>query len=201
MYEIKECNDKEMNKPQIDAHIEKWCDDNYLNFAKIQSAYATFTSISRSAFMEIKKFDAECEGLEPESERRTTAEYVDVIKQILLRAGFLHIAVKDPKDPSGQTYRTLEENQPALVHPASVINRGYKHDFIFYDKFIDSGKPYLMDATGFDPDWLFEDGVTSAYVAKLLDSDRLPRSENFVSLQRLELARTQYKSTHPSKKM
>lgn len=170
----------------------------YLNRAKLLGAQATFDSICRWLRKEHKYTPAPASAA-----MRASPEYAVVIKKILLQTGFLQIAVKDPQNTgnllTNQTYRTLEEDQPVLVHPASVISRGYKHAFIFYDKFIDQGRPYLMEATGFDPDWLFEDPLIAPWIEKLLGSERLPRSERFVSLNRLELARSQYQKYTSSK--
>lgn len=165
-----------------------WCAWNYLNYAKLRSAQATFDSIVRWSQRELN-----FRPMAAPANIRGTPRYVSVITKALLSAGFVQIAVRDPQDQLRTTYRTLEENQPSLIHPSSTVSRGYKHDFVFYDKFVDQARPYFMDVTGFDPEWLFEQDHLSSYVDRLLDGERLPRSENFCSLKRLEAARSAHR--------
>lgn len=122
----------------------------------------------------------------------TTPLYTLTIKKVLLTAMFTSIAVRDPRDPSGQTYLRLEDNQAALCHPSSSISRDRKYDFVFYDKFVDKGKPYFTTVTGFPSNWLFEAPMISVHINKLLDEPP-EGSANWTSLQKLRLARDKYK--------
>ena len=42
------------------------------------------------------------------------------MKKMLLQSFFLNVAVYEKDD----SYRTLEENQPALIHPSSALANG-----------------------------------------------------------------------------
>ncbi len=87
---------------------------------------------------------------------------------------------------AGDTYHTLAENQPGLIHPSCAL-RGLIWDFI-YDEFADlSSKPYFYGVTGIEPQWLFEVAPASAYVAELLIADLAKK--NFFTVKQLELVR------------
>lgn len=176
---------KDLNAAEREARLERWCQDNYLNFSSLQTAARTFDGI-------VKFFKTRLQyNAKPAPANFLWGEkWVHTIKKVLLSASFPQIAVKDPSDED--TYRTLEENQPTLVHPASIIARGRKYDFIIYDKFVEQGKPYLTNAMGIDSQWLFEPGtVVSEFTNQLLNRPP-PRSENWMSLARLRLARQRY---------
>ncbi|KUI68377.1 ATP-dependent RNA helicase dhx8 [Cytospora mali] len=71
---------------------------------------------------------------------------VAIRKRVLLKSGFLHIAVKDSKNDG---YRTLGENQSGLIHPgSSLIRRDY--DFIMYYRYVKTRQFYFTTVTGID---------------------------------------------------
>lgn len=173
-----------MSPADRSCHLDKWCGDNHLDIGSLQTAMMTFNSIVKWVERELHH------DVEPAPVAVVgTPRYYDSIRKVLLRAFFTGIAVKDPKDVD--TYRTLGENQCALVHPSSSVARGYKYDFVFYDKFLDQGRPYFWIATGFDSQWLFEDSVVSEYINKLLDQPP-QSSDKWASLNRLRLSRTKF---------
>jgi pre-mRNA-splicing factor ATP-dependent RNA helicase DHX15/PRP43 len=50
-------------------------------------------------------------------------------------------------------YKTINTNQWALISPESALIQG-NHEWIIYDKFIQSSKQYLRTVTAIQPEWL-----------------------------------------------
>lgn len=108
---------KDLSDANRQARREHWCQENYLNFSSLQSAARTLDGIV-TFFRTAAKYQAE-----PAPDHILwTERWIQAIKKVLLSASFTQIAVEDPSDE--YTSRTLEENQPTLVHPSSTIARG-----------------------------------------------------------------------------
>lgn len=168
------------------THMVEWCRIEYLKPSAMQAALKTFDSIIN--FMD-KTADFTAVPAPPHV--WGTPRWHDVIRKVLLAANFTQVAVRDPRSERG--YLTLEENQPVLMHPGSSLAWGEKYDFVFYDKFTHAGRDYLVNATGFDPMWLFNDNPLVAAFMSGLINDPPRRSGNWQSLAQLRLVYDEWK--------
>ncbi|KAM0259567.1 hypothetical protein ACHAQJ_003293 [Trichoderma viride] len=118
-----------------------WCMENALNMGALEEALSTRERLSR-----FLKFAAKI--------RATRASVTDMIsiRKALAIAFCTHTAIHR----TGDAYRTVHENTPALLSPASSLV-GRNHEWIMYTNIHKSGgKQQLQIATVIDPEWLVE---------------------------------------------
>lgn len=172
---------KKLPPAEHQARLTRWCQEKYLSLDGLQSAARKFDGIVEF-LRKATKFDA----APAPSEVLWTMEWAIAIKKALLSVSFTRIAVKDPRDE--HTYRTLEEDAPAVVHPASIVARGHKYPFVIYDNFEDRGKAYFTRVTGIESQWLFAPNtVVGEYMTNLVKNPP-ERSGNWMAMKKLKLA-------------
>ena len=168
------------SKPQL----EHWCDQHFLNSSALTAVSETWHDVGR-----VLRGADESVNLKriPDNDLHAQADQISAFfRKMLLNSSFLNVAVYE----KGDTYRTLAENQPSLVHPSSALPQGL-WDFVIYDEFADvSSKPYLYGVTGIDPRWLCEVPAAAAYMKELMAD---PGKKNFFSIQQLAKVRDQFK--------
>lgn len=168
------------------ARLTRWCQEKYLSLDGLQSAARKFDGIVKFLKQEPTLHDA----APAPSGVLWTMEWAIAIKKALLSVSFTRIAAKDTRDE--HTYRTLEKDAPAVVHPASVVARGHKYPFVIYDNLEDRGKPYFTQVTGIDSQWLFApNSVVGEYMTNLVKNPP-ERSGNWMAVKKLKLAHQKF---------
>ncbi|KUI54956.1 Pre-mRNA-splicing factor ATP-dependent RNA helicase PRP43 [Cytospora mali] len=170
------------------AHLSQWCLQRYLDYDILQSADRTFQSLLSFAKREMRKNDDE--EIQPAPHQVWEGpEFSVVIWKVLLKSGFLRIAVKDSNNVG---YRTLGENQSGLIHPGSfLIRRDYDYDFIMYDRYIKTKKFYFTTITNIDSQWIFEKPLARAYASSLL-TNYINNSEKGGPIKQLQAAKDKF---------
>jgi pre-mRNA-splicing factor ATP-dependent RNA helicase DHX15/PRP43 len=118
-----------------------WCMENALNMGALEEALLTRTRLSR-----FLKFTAKIKA--------SWASVTDMIsiRKALAIAFCTHTAIHR----TGDAYRTVHENTPALLSPLSSLT-GRNHEWVMYTNLHKSGgKQQLQIATVIDPEWLVE---------------------------------------------
>jgi pre-mRNA-splicing factor ATP-dependent RNA helicase DHX15/PRP43 len=72
-----------------------------------------------------------------------------IICRALARAMFTQVAIQRDQDE----YRTVHGNQPGLISPASALV-GANHEWIVYQSFLTTSKPYFQMVTAINAEWL-----------------------------------------------
>lgn len=75
---------------------------------------------------------------------------VTAVRKALAIAFFTHSAF----NYTGDIYRTVHENTPALLSPQSSLIRGNYEWIVYTDLHISGGKQYFRLATAINPEWL-----------------------------------------------
>lgn len=180
---------REMKPKERFEHLYLWCQEHYLDYDSLQNANETFVNLLCAASKEMKKPLRE---ILPAS--RSTwqhPEFSRTVRKVLLKGGFLNIAVRYNRDDG---YRTLGENTPGLIHPASaIVDRNA--DIIMYDNFMKTRACYFFYATAIDSQWLFEDPTSSAYVNYLLGK-YANNSNNWLPINYLRAAKAKFDRNH-----
>lgn len=130
---------KELNVPE--EILADWCMENALNRGALEEALSTRERLSR-----FLKSTAKI--------RATRASVTDIIsiRKALAIAFCTHTAIHR----TGDAYRTVHENTPALLSPLSSLV-GRNHEWIMNTNLHKSdGKQQLQIATVIDPEWLVE---------------------------------------------
>lgn len=102
---------KDLSQAEYCRHLEHWCDQHAINFTAIEAANETLLgigSILREADKSLKLGPIPSDALAARAD-----ELSAFLRKMLLQSSFLNVAVHEKDD----TYRTLAENQPGLIHP------------------------------------------------------------------------------------
>ena len=73
------------------------------------------------------------------------------IRKAITSGFFFHAARKDPQGG----YRTIVDNQPVYMHPASALFQR-QPDWVIYHELVMTTKEYIREVTVIDPKWLVE---------------------------------------------
>ena len=158
------------------SQLENWCDQRAIKFSAMTAASDTWNNVGR--ILRHAKASLHMEKIPADRIDARRAEISIFFRKMLLHSSFLNIAVYE----KGNTYRTLSENQPGLVHPSSTLIVG-TWDFVVYEDFIDtSSKPYFCGVSGIDPQWLFEVPEAAVYMEELLAD---PHKKNLFAIKKL----------------
>lgn len=85
------------------------------------------------------------------------SEYDTNIRRSLAEGLLYQMAYDAADNPKGRvlnTYRTVHDNQPALLQSASVLVNNKDDHFIVFSKYVHTGKQHLQDVTAIDPAWI-----------------------------------------------
>lgn len=172
-----------LSKPQL----QEWCEEHCVNLRAMTAATETWDSIG--PILRDAGESVHAEKIPADRLRARVDDISAFFRKMLLHSSFLNVAVYE----KGDTYRTLAENQPVLVHPSSALPVGL-WDFVIYDEFADmSSKPYLYGVTAILPQWLFEIPAAAAYMEELLVD---PTRKGFFSIKQLAMVRDQFKQNN-----
>lgn len=100
--------------------------------------------------------------------------YYTNIRRALLTGFFMCVAMKDG---SKNSYHTIKDDQPVLIHPSSVLKAD--HDWVVYNEFVLTSKQYIRTITAIRPEWLLE--IAPVYY----DLDTFEKSEVKTALSRV----------------
>lgn len=169
-----------------EEHLYQWCKRWFLNYERLMNAKRTFETLIGIAHKEMN-LSAKQKVLPANSAVWMSPRFSQVVRKTLLKAGFLQLAVKEPK---GDGYRTLGENNPGLISPtSSIVGRDF--EFVLYDTFLRTSKCFFMNVTGIDSQWLFENRLSSIYVDSLL-SGYIKNSEKWLPIKQLGAAKAKF---------
>lgn len=170
-------------------HLRHWCDVYFLSYEGLTSASRTFAILLGVAHEEMNMSPDE-KVLPATASTMATPRYSQVVRKSLLKAGFMQIAVREPQ---GDGYRTLGENNPGLIDANSAMV-GREYDFVMYDTFLRTSRCFFKNVTGIDSRWLFEDPLSSAYVNSLL-TGYIKNSEKWFPIKQLAAAKVKFENT------
>ena len=182
LYMFRAYKDKE--KVSSESQLENWCDQRAISFSAMTAANKTWNTVGR--VLRDANDSLHMDKIPADSMRARAAGISIFFRKMLLHSSFLNVAVYE----KGQTYRTLSENQPGLIHPSSMLRTG-TWDFVIYEEFTDtSSKAYFCGVTGIDPQWLFGVPEAAAYMEELLAD---PTKKNFFAVKQLVNAKERCK--------
>ncbi|EHK17761.1 uncharacterized protein TRIVIDRAFT_226707 [Trichoderma virens Gv29-8] len=160
---VRQLNDQK-NRPKID--LERWCTRHFLNMRALEE-------------IDIKRGEmgASLEDTCKITPGRTSITDTTSVRKVLAIAFCTHTAIYR----SGDTYRTVHENTPALLSPHSSLVGG-NYEWIVYTAFQTSGRrQYLETATAINAEWLvdlpfFQDSRLPTTGDRLLRQENVKRS-------------------------
>ncbi|KZL66600.1 pre-mRNA splicing factor ATP-dependent RNA helicase PRP43 [Colletotrichum tofieldiae] len=130
---------QQVNGPKFDLGI--WCTDHFLNMQALEQV--------RIARLELGHFLANVAKIPP---TRTSIVDMTSVRKALAIAFHTHSAIHR----TGDEYRTVHENTPALLSPLSSLVGG-NYEWIVYTNFFTGGaRQYLQIATAIKAEWLVE---------------------------------------------
>ncbi|KDN62326.1 putative pre-mRNA-splicing factor ATP-dependent RNA helicase prp43 [Colletotrichum sublineola] len=127
------------NPPKFDLGV--WCTDHFLNMEALEQV--------RIARQRLSPFLSDVAKIPP-----TSASVMDTtsVRKALAIAFHTHSAIHH----TGDEYRTVHENTPALLSPLSFLV-GANYEWIVYTNFhMGGGKQYLQIATAIKAEWLVD---------------------------------------------
>lgn len=121
--------------------LEEWCMEHALNIRALEEV-CTVRDIAENFLHRSRKIDAD----------KASVMDMTSVRNALAVAFCTHTAIHH----SGDVYRTVHENTPALLSPASSLVGG-NHDWIMYTTLHKTvGKQQLQIATAIDAEWLVD---------------------------------------------
>lgn len=118
--------------------LDEWCENRFLNRRGLDDACRMRA--------DLHKYMKETGFVPPNS---CGIGDNTIIRKALARSMFTQVAIQRDQDD----YRTVHGNQSGLIWPGSVIAGG-NHEWIVYQSFLTTGKPYLQMVTAIMPEWL-----------------------------------------------
>lgn len=163
-------------------HLEAWCDRESVMITAFQAAEKTYKAIGHALWWSRPRLSELLLGSIFDDKFSQKIDLVDVaVRKALLRSFFMNVAVKFQKE-----YRNLLGDQPGLVTLSSALAPQLSK-WVMYNEYIDPGHgPYFSGVSSIDPNWLFEDDATAAYMEVLLAD---PYKKNWYPVQMLRKAK------------
>jgi oligonucleotide/oligosaccharide-binding OB-fold protein len=118
--------------------LDEWCENNFLNRLGLEDAWKIRTDLHN--YMKEARFV-------PANSRSQGDD--TVIRKALARGMFTQVAIQRDQDD----YRTVHGNQSGLIWPGSAISGG-NHEWIVYQSFLVTSRPYFQMVTAIMPEWL-----------------------------------------------
>ncbi|KAH9927562.1 P-loop containing nucleoside triphosphate hydrolase protein [Fomitopsis serialis] len=179
------------NNYQQNLHDRKWAWDNYLSQRALQQADNVRAQLQRN----MERFDID---LVTTADPKRLHTYV---RQALVCGFFMQVAHKEGEKGA---YMTVKDNQLVNLHPSCGLDN--QPEWVIFNEFVLTTKPYIRTVTDLRPEWLLE------YASNYYDLSSFPDGEAKRTLQRVankrsrkamgsESAASNGKSDHPSKKM
>jgi pre-mRNA-splicing factor ATP-dependent RNA helicase DHX15/PRP43 len=125
-------------------NMDEWCFHHFLNRNVLDEVLCIRRHIQdkMSEILKTKTWDSTLFGHE---------NYFTNIRKALTLSFFTQTAILFDKDHD--IYRTVHENNSALLHPDSALLKG-GHEWVLYHDFLLTGKPYMQVVTVIDPEWI-----------------------------------------------
>ena len=115
-----------------------WCFENFLQARSLRRAQDVRKQLL--TIMDRYKLDVVSAG-----------RNFNKIRRAICSGFFFHSAKKDPQEG----YKTLVENTPTYIHPASALFQR-QPDWVIYHELVLTSKEYMRECTAIEPKWLAE---------------------------------------------
>ncbi|KAJ3812817.1 P-loop containing nucleoside triphosphate hydrolase protein [Lentinula aff. lateritia] len=147
-------------------HDRNWASNNFLSARALAQAENVRAQLLRT----MEKYDIDVISLENEKKRNLG------IRQALACGFFMHVAHKE-----GENYLTVKDNQVVALHPSCGLDP--QPEWVLYNEFILTKRPYIRTVTEVKPEWLLE------YAPIYFDLASFPEGETKRPLQRVACER------------
>lgn len=144
---------------------QEWCSANFLSYETLEEAYSTRNQVA----MMIEK--DHLNGRHLSKIQFSHPEYYNNIRRSLARGLFIQSAIHHKDD----VYKTVHENQEALLHAHSALVSG-KHEWVVWTDLTITGKQYLQTVTAVESEWIevFLHSIKSDMIYLLTSFQDLP---------------------------
>ncbi|KAJ3853884.1 P-loop containing nucleoside triphosphate hydrolase protein [Lentinula lateritia] len=150
------------NNYSQNKHDRNWASNNFLSARALAQAENVRAQLLRT----MEKYDIDVISLENEKKRNLG------IRQALACGFFMHVAHKE-----GENYLTVKDNQVVALHPSCGLDP--QPEWVLYNEFILTKRPYIRTVTEVKPEWLLE------YAPIYFDLASFPEGETKRPLQRV----------------
>ncbi|KAJ3860397.1 P-loop containing nucleoside triphosphate hydrolase protein [Lentinula novae-zelandiae] len=127
------------NNYSQNKHDRNWASNNFLSARALAQAENVRAQLLRT----MEKYDIDVISLENEKKRNLG------IRQALTCGFFMQVAHKE-----GENYLTVKDNQVVALHPSCGLDS--QPEWVLYNEFILTERPYLRTVTEVKPEWLLE---------------------------------------------
>lgn len=123
-----------------------WCENHFLSLAALGEVNSLYRNILE--MFDLANMDS-VEFLDPSYDKN--------IRWALAEGLCYQVAYDGAKNPKGRTtdlYRTINDNQPALLSATSVLANNQDVHWVVFSEYVHTGKQYLQGVTAINPEWL-----------------------------------------------
>lgn len=149
---------------ELQNYDKRWCQENFIQDRSMKRAF----EVRKQLVTIMKKF-----GHEPIS----CGNNLILVRKALCSGYFKNCAKRDPQD----NYKTIIENTPVSIHPASSLF-GKRPEYVIYHTLLLTTKEYMHCTTIIEPKWLPELAPTFFNIADHAKLQSIKKNEKIIPL-------------------